>query len=127
MGPGMGRGMGPGMGMGRRHMTPVPDPYAGMESPVAADAESIERGRAIYEASCASCHGTSGLGDGPAAAALDPPPAPVAMTAPRLPDDYLFWRVSEGGVPFDTQMPAWKGALDDQQIWDVINYLRAMG
>ncbi len=123
MGPGMDRGMGPGMGMGGRHMTPVPDEYAGVEGPPDADAE---RGRAIYEASCASCHGTTGSGDGPAAAALDPPPAPVAMTAPRLPDDYLFWRIAEGGAPFGTQMPAWKDALDDRQIWDVIAYLRAM-
>jgi hypothetical protein len=29
-------------------------------------------------------------------------------------DDHLFWRISEGGVPFNTAMPAWKDTLDEQ-------------
>jgi mono/diheme cytochrome c family protein len=41
-------------------------------------------------------------------------------------DAYLFWRVSEGGVmaPFNSAMPAWKGALSETQRWQVVNYLR---
>jgi high-affinity iron transporter len=34
----------------------------------------LARGRVLYQQSCASCHGAAGHGDGPAAAALDPPP-----------------------------------------------------
>ena len=41
-------------------------------------------------------------------------------------DDYLFWRVSEGGTPFGTSMPAWK-VLDEQARWDMVNYMRALG
>jgi mono/diheme cytochrome c family protein len=37
----------------------------------AADAAA---GKAPFEANCASCHGTSGKGDGPVGAALNPPP-----------------------------------------------------
>ena len=39
---------------------------------------SLERGRALYAQQCAVCHGSTGAGDGPAAAALDPPP--IAFT-----------------------------------------------
>jgi mono/diheme cytochrome c family protein len=35
---------------------------------------SSPSGAALYKRHCASCHGVSGHGDGPAAAALNPPP-----------------------------------------------------
>ena len=34
----------------------------------------IERGREIYKANCAACHGDTGKGDGPGAGVLKPPP-----------------------------------------------------
>lgn len=34
----------------------------------------IDRGRAIYKVNCVGCHGDTGKGDGPAAAAMKPPP-----------------------------------------------------
>lgn len=37
-------------------------------------APDLARGEVLYQQSCASCHGATGHGDGPAAAKLDPPP-----------------------------------------------------
>ena len=128
MGRGMGRGMGgPGSEMRNRHHAQIPDDYAGLSSPVAAGEESLARGAEIYTAQCATCHGDGGMGDGPAGAALEPPAVPVARTSQMMRDDYLFWRVTEGGVPFQTAMPSFKAALDEQGRWDVINYMRALG
>lgn len=122
--PGM--GMGRGGGMMERHHAAVPEGYAGLQNPVAADAASLERGEALYAQNCASCHGDGGMGDGPAGEALDPAPASVAHSSQMLADDYLFWRLSEGGEPFGTTMPGWK-TLDEQARWDMINYMRALG
>ncbi|MDH5507003.1 MAG: c-type cytochrome [Anaerolineae bacterium] len=114
-------------GMMQFHMAAIPDPYAGMKSPVASDQESMARGGLIYEANCATCHGDGGMGDGPGGAALDPSPAPIAHTSQMMSDAYLFWRVSEGGSNFGTAMISFKGTLTDQDRWDVINYIRALG
>ncbi|NJN43841.1 MAG: cytochrome c [Anaerolineae bacterium] len=129
MGPGMGMGQGMGMdpGMMARHRAPIPEPYTGLTNPTPAGDESLTRGGDLYTLHCTSCHGDGGMGDGPAGQVLDPPAAPIAHTSQMVGDDYLFWRISEGGVPFGTAMPAWKGTLSEDEIWDLIHYLQALG
>ena len=111
------------------HHAAVPAPYASLSNPTPADADSVERGAAIYASSCAVCHGDGGMGDGPAAANLEPQVSPIAHTSQMLGDAYLFWRVSEGGQgdPLKSAMPTWKATLDEQARWDVINYVQALG
>ena len=121
----------PGMGpeMMARHQAVIPPAYAGLTNPVPPNQGSLARGAEIYNTNCVACHGDSGMGDGPAAAGLNPAPAPIAHTSLMLGDSYLFWRISEGGAmkPFNSTMPSWKATLDEQARWDVINYIRAMG
>ncbi len=123
----MGGGM--GGGMRDRHHAAIPEEYAGLSNPIAADEASLERGAAIYATNCATCHGDGGMGDGPAGVGLDPAPAAIAHTSQMLGDDYQFWRISEGGTmdPFNSSMIAWKGVLDEDARWDVINYVQALG
>jgi mono/diheme cytochrome c family protein len=119
--------MGMRSGMHQRHSAPIPAEYVGLTNPAVADQESLARGAAIYSTHCATCHGDGGMGDGPAGAALDPSPAPIAHTSQMMSDAYLFWRISAGGVPFGTAMPVWKGTLAERDRWDAINYVRALG
>ena len=119
----------PGMGndnMMNRHHAQIPAEYAGLKNPIPSDDASLARGAELYATNCASCHGDGGMGDGPAGVALNPVPAPVAHTSQMMADDYLFWRISEGGTEFATSMPPWK-FLDEQSRWDVVNYIRALG
>lgn len=120
-------GMGMRSGMGMRHHARIPAGYSGLSNPVEPDGGSIQRGGELYETHCASCHGESGLGEGPAGVNLDPPASPIAHTSQMLSDDYLFWRISEGGTEFETAMPAWKNILEEDQIWDLMNYFRVLG
>jgi mono/diheme cytochrome c family protein len=112
-------------GMMTRHHTKIPAEYAGKTNPVEANGASVERGKAIYEKNCATCHGGGGKGDGPFAEGLDPAPAPVDHTSQMMADDYLFWRISEGGAVFKSSMPAWI-SLEELARWDVINYMRTL-
>ncbi len=127
-GHGKGKGMGgPPEGMRERHQAPIPAAYQGKTNPVPADEASLARGEAIYAQQCATCHGDGGMGDGPTGQGLDPAPAPIAHTSQMLSDSYLFWRISEGGAQFNTAMIPYKGILSEDEIWDVINYVRALG
>jgi mono/diheme cytochrome c family protein len=75
------------------------------------------------EINCVSCHGASGKGDGPAAAAL-PPPKPADWTSPKVQsqtDGELFWKVSNGRGA----MPPWKH-LPEKDRWEIVNYLRTL-
>ncbi len=86
----------------------------------------LAEGHAVYQARCAQCHGERGLGDGPAARGMEPPP-PAIGDARAMADasPALVYRVLSVGVP-GTQMPAWGGALSAQQRWNVVAYLTAM-
>jgi len=54
----------------------------------------------LYARRCASCHGEDGLGDGPAAAALDPKPASFADPAWQrgIEDEGIDRAIVEGGA-----------------------------
>lgn len=109
----------------------VPAEYASLTNPVAGDAAAIAAGKDLYNVNCASCHGESGKGDGVAASGLDPAPANFAVVLKEADttDGLLFYRVAEGakGGPQGSSMPAWKGILTDDQIWQVISYIRTFG
>jgi len=108
--------------------TPPPE-YAGKTNPVANDPNAVAAGQTLYAANCASCHGESGQGDGPAGAALDPKPTNLTETAAQASDDYIYWRIAEGGAmePFNSSMPPWKGILSDEEIWQVVSNIKSMG
>ncbi|HXG31329.1 MAG TPA: cytochrome c [Thermodesulfobacteriota bacterium] len=85
-------------------------------------------GKEKFQQICASCHGAEGKGDGVAAAALDPKPRDLSDAAyvSGLTDDHIFKTVKEGGaaVGKSALMPAWGGTLSDEDIKNVIAYIR---
>jgi mono/diheme cytochrome c family protein len=103
-------------------LAPVPPEYAGKTNPLGADAASA--GADVFMTNCDACHGPQGHGDGPASAALDPKPRNLPDLAKTVTDDYFFWRISTGKD--GTSMVAWKGVLTDEQIWQVIVYIRTL-
>lgn len=109
---------------------PVPPEYKSAHLPAAAwtNERLLARGKEIYAANCAVCHGEQGDGKGPAAAGLPlkPPSFQDAKMVNEMAGNYWFWRVSEGGLvePFKSMgsvMPAWKG-MPVEDRWAVIAY-----
>ena len=105
----------------------VPVEYRGHASPYPAATMVIQGGGRLYKSHCAACHGSTGLGDGNAGRDLTPSPALLAhmIERRRSVDEYLLWTISDGGAQFGTEMPAFKETLTDQEIWQIVAYMRA--
>jgi len=97
-----------------------PKAAAAMPNPMMADNASINRGKESFFKYCSSCHGAKAMGDGPAGAALNPKPTNLVAMAGGHPDGDFAWKIANGRGA----MPAWKTALTQNQIWDLVNYIQ---
>lgn len=102
---------------------PVPAGYAGRHNPFGSEAAAVDAVE-DFNTYCEACHGAAGLGDGPAGQSLEPKPANLPALASQVGDDYLFWRISQGKA--GTSMLGWAGVLNDEQIWQVVAYIRTL-
>ncbi len=82
-------------------------------------------GKAIYEKHCLICHGSRGKGDGPTGKVLIPPATDLTSAASKTKSDADLLKVIRDGKP-PTAMPAWKGQLSEQDIRDVLAYIRSL-
>jgi len=98
---------------------------ADTKNPVAATPASIAAGKQTYVRTCAPCHGTSGEG-GPGNDLI--PAAPDltdAMWDHGSTDAAIFTNIKEGIGP-DFNMTPFKDRLKDEEIWNIVNYLRTI-
>jgi len=97
---------------------------AKVKNPIASTPESIAAGKVVY-AKCAPCHGITGEGG---------PGNDLIPAAPSLVDDMWDHGSTDGeifdniknGVGPDFNMVPWKDQWKDEQIWNVVNYVRSI-
>jgi len=94
------------------------------DNPIAMSEESITAGRSTYGRVCRSCHGSRANGNGAAA-------PPGSMPANLIDDEWdhgdtdgEIFTVIKDGVPPAYNMDAWEGRITEDDMWNVINYLR---
>jgi cytochrome c oxidase cbb3-type subunit I/II len=93
---------------------------------IAGTQADYDKGKAIYELYCAQCHGSDGHGDGPASVLtkdgyINPEPANFEESGSDFTNyGRWVWKVQEGVET--TNMPPWKYALDEEEIFQVIFY-----
>ncbi len=99
----------------------VPDNYKSMKNPIAKGDASNKAGMALYTKNCASCHGKTGLGDGVKARALKDHPGDFSGPVfQNQTDGEHFYKTKMGRG----EMPKYEGKLSDDDIWNIVNYMR---
>ena len=91
----------------------------------------LETGQQLYAKQCATCHGVTGAGDGPAAYLLYPKPRDftqnefrlVSTSSMQATDEDLFLTITRG-MP-GSAMPSWE-SLTPQQRWALVYYVRQL-
>lgn len=92
-------------------------------NPVAVDDQSLAAGKALYIKNCLSCHGATGVGNGPAAKDLTKSPGDLSKPAMwDQSDGAIFWKLTTGRKP----MPTFETLTTETQRWQIINYMRTL-
>lgn len=115
-------------------MALLPVACGGSDTPAAPalDAAAVAAGKAVFaEKGCTGCHGETGLGDGAAAAALDPKPRNYtdAKWQSETTDEQIKASITEGtkradGTP--TSMIAYGALLKGEELNNLVTYIRSL-
>ena len=98
---------------------------AAIKNPVAATPQSIAAGQETYRKSCAPCHGIKAEGGSGNDLIPASPDLTDAMWDHGSTDGAIFDNIKNGVAP-DFNMTPWKDQLKDDEIWNVVNYLRSI-
>ena len=103
----------------------IPERAEAEANPIAVDQQVLDKGRELYGAKCARCHGPSGRGDGSEA---DPDRKPGDLTdasrASRNPDGVLFYKIWNGRS--SPKMPAFSSELSRDEVWTLVHYVKTL-
>jgi mono/diheme cytochrome c family protein len=99
----------------------IPDTAKTEKSPVRSAEDAAKKGKSLYAANCAKCHGPEGKGDGPdsdhAADLTD------EFRTELNPEGVLYYKVWNGHA---SDMPAFKSKLTKDDTWAVVEYLKVL-
>lgn len=89
---------------------------------LAPEGADVVHGERMYNTYCAPCHAAAGKGSGPVAKrAKTIPGIPLSSTSAKS-EGYLYLTIRNGGA----MMPAYSWAMEDDEMWDVVAYLRSL-
>jgi mono/diheme cytochrome c family protein len=94
------------------------------ENPVPPDEVSVSRGRELFMINCQMCHGPTGEGNGPIAAAIVNKPANLTSDVTQSKSDgALFLTITNGVLG---RMPPMNENFGVRERWDLVNFIRTL-
>lgn len=95
------------------------------------DPAQMARGQAIFQKNCAVCHGEQAEGTSDWRKPLEngrypPPPLNGTAHAWHHSTEELKRFILSGGPPGEGRMPGWEGVLQDQEIDDILIWIKSL-
>jgi mono/diheme cytochrome c family protein len=97
-------------------LSKAPSSARAMRNPFADQPQAAAAGRKLYQQHCAQCHGGEAHG-------LERAADLHSRTIQTAPDGSLFWALRNGRLR--QGMPSW-ARLPDQQLWQLVTYLKTL-
>lgn len=94
-----------------------------IEVPRLGGTQQVENGFGFFREQCEMCHIPPDGQPTMMSEGLNPQAPPLAELVSEMNDAELFW-VTKNGIRF-TGMPAWTLSQNDQEIWDIVAFMRA--
>jgi len=99
-------------------------------NPLPDSPEAQQKGRALYQRHCRSCHGDRGAGDGPAARTSKEvvPDLRDAARQQRLTDGEMLWKITTGRREgSDVVMPSMARTISrEEDRWKLVLFVRTL-
>jgi len=94
------------------------------KNPLEDNQENANTGGEHFQHHCMVCHGLDGHATGvPFASKMDPPVSDLSSkNVQDYTDGQLKWIIQNGISP--SGMPGWEGILDDNEMWQLVAYIR---
>jgi len=102
----------------------IPSKYVKMKNPTYANKENLAIGKALYSKHCKSCHGKTGIGDGPKADEFDSDIGDFSSIE--------FHDQTEGTIFYKSyigrrDMPNYEKKIPDpEDMWFIVNHLKTL-
>jgi cytochrome c553 len=95
-----------------------------VKNPIPFSADAAKEGQEHFGHHCGICHGLDGQSTGvPFATKMQPPVADLSSKDVQdYADGQLKWIIENGIGP--SGMPGWKGILNDEEMWNIVHYIR---
>ena len=97
-----------------------------MKNPVAASPASIKAGQQLFQKNCRFCHGADAKGDGPMAPEGTHPANLTDDKWDRGSSDGEIYAVIRDGAGPKFDMKGYKSKMTEQEMWNIVNYLRTL-
>ncbi|MEO8231621.1 MAG: cytochrome c [Ignavibacteriota bacterium] len=108
----------------KKELGKTPVPGDNLKNPFTDKINSAHDGKIIFIQNCASCHGSEGIGNGPAGASLIPKPDNLTSDEiNKRSDGEIFLNISDGASGV---MIPWKFILSENQRWHLVDYIREL-
>jgi mono/diheme cytochrome c family protein len=102
----------------------IPEKYVKMKNPTYSNTENLSIGKSLYSKHCKSCHGKTGIGDGPKADEFDSDIGDFSSKEFHMePEGVIFYKSYIGR----DDMPNYEKKIPDpEDMWFIVNYLKTL-